>query len=620
MESNFMEDIIDKLKEITGIKFEYYQRTFLERRIHFRVKNLEINSYKDYLDYLSTNPGESVCFLDKFTINYTYFFRNYKVFERFEEFVRQYIVGLKRPIRIWSGPCATGEEPYSIAMLFDKLKNKIINFPDYEIVASDIDKTALAIAENGVYGEYSIHEIPKSYIENYFIKKESPLGPKYKIRNDIREKVEFIEEDIIRGHKKNTKYDVIFCRNLLIYIQKEAKEKLLRNLANHLVHGGLLILGKTEMLMNPISSFKSIDTNNHFYVKSQLSPDIVFKKEKDKTRKELKEEIKNEELEKKPVKTINSKEIDKASEYKIVKVVERRVKKPVNANKEQNIQSREKNLDQREVQIIRRINQIEIRENQLNEKELLLKQREIQLEQRELLIDLREKQLEQDLAENGKDEKQKIVPTKKKGGTRNQQKGRGKKSLNTKSVPSDLSISEDSDQIIHPNIKGELNIPIGHYAIINSHNDANKSNKFSIYGLGSGIALILIDKVNKVYAISNILEPKSSSMKKGSSSIFPHRYVDSSVNVLLDKLVYYGANRENIEAIVIGGAKNIYEKENISQKNIDAIKQELFSSHIKIEKEFLGGISELSIIYDTVANVLYIKKKWEEEFRKVFSK
>ena len=204
--------------------------------------------------------------------------------------------------------------------------------------------------------------------------------------------------------------------------------------------------------------------------------------------------------------------------------------------------------------------------------------------------------------------------------TRNQQKGRGKKSLNAKSVPSDLSISEDSDQIIHPNIKGELNIPIGHYAIINSHNDANKSNKFSIYGLGSGIALILIDKVNKVYAISNILEPKSSSMKKGSSSIFPHRYVDSSVNVLLDKLVYYGANRENIEAIVIGGAKNIYEKENISQKNIDAIKQELFSSHIKIEKEFLGGISELSIIYDTVANVLYIKKKWEEEFRKVFSK
>ncbi|TFG24810.1 MAG: hypothetical protein EU532_12235 [Promethearchaeota archaeon] len=614
-----MENIIDKLKEITGIRFEYYQRKFLERRIHFRVKNLEINSYKEYLDYLSAHPSESACFLDKFTINYTYFFRNYEIFERFEEFIRQFIVGLKRPIRIWSAPCATGEEPYSIAMLFDKLKKKIINFPEYEIVASDIDKTALAIAKNGVYGEYSIHEIPKNYVETYFTKRDTHLGPKFTLTDEIRNRVEFFEEDIIRGHKKNTKYDVIFCRNLLIYIQKEAKEKLLRNLANHLVHGGLLILGKTEMLMNTFSSFKSIDTNNHFYVKHQLSPDIVLKKEKVKKQLELDEKVKHEEPEKKGqlVKIMDKKGFNITPETKTVKIKTARVKKPVQGDKEDTIQSREKKLDQREVQTIHRLHQIEIKENQLKEKEQLLIQREIQLEQRELLIGLREKQLEQKIAEFGENEKKKI--SNKRGGPNNNQKGRGRKSVNPKLVASALPNSENSDQIIHPNIKGELNIPIGHYAIINSHNEGNQSTKFSIYGLTSGIALILADKVNKVYAISHIIEPKSKSKKNGSSLLFPHRYINTSVSSLLDNTLYHGANKENIEALVIGGAKNIYEKDNISQKNIDAIKKELFSKHIMIEKEFLGGISELSLLYDTVTNNLYVKKKWEEEFRKVYS-
>jgi chemotaxis methyl-accepting protein methylase len=162
-------------------------------------------------------------------------------------------------------------------MLFNNLESKIINFPDYEIVASDIDKTALKIAKEGVYGEYSIHEIPRNYLETHFTRRETQLGPKFIINNEIKNKVEFIEEDIIRGHKKNTKYDVIFCRNLLIYINRESKEKLLRTLENHLMHGGLLILGKTEMLVNIKSNFKSIDSNNHFYVKSRLNKNIKIK-------------------------------------------------------------------------------------------------------------------------------------------------------------------------------------------------------------------------------------------------------------------------------------------------------------------------------------------------------
>ena len=200
--------------------------------------------------------------------------------------------------------------------------------------------------------------------------------------------------------------------------------------------------------------------------------------------------------------------------------------------------------------------------------------------------------------------------------TPTEQKGKGNKSIMTNSEPADLSIMEDPDRIIHPNIKGELSLPVGHYAIINSHDNRNKSTKFSVNGIGSGIALILQDKVHKVYAMSYMIHSKSTAVNNG-SSLFPHRYIDTSVSVLLDKVLYNGANKNNIEAIIVGGASNIYEQEEYFQDNIEAITQELFSHHIKIEKEFLGGIAERSIVYDTKANALWLKKKWEDGYREV---
>ncbi len=617
MEPKSIDSLIDKLKEATGIKFEYYQRNFLERRIHFRVKNLEINSYQDYINYLAENPGEIDHFLNKFTINYTYFFRNYEIFERFEEFIRQYLIGLKRPIRIWSAPCASGEEPYSIAMIFDKLKSKIINFPDYEIVASDIDKTALGIAKAGVYGEYSIHEIPKSYLETHFTRQDTQLGPKFTISEDIKNKVELIEEDIISGHKKNSKYDVIFCRNLLIYINRESKEKLLRTLENHLVHGGLLILGKTEMLVNIQSNFKSIDTNNHFYVKSKLNPSIKVNKKESPipTKKPIKKKENKPANVRKTIKRENREKIvPTLSEEKRVKIKQNERLKPVKIETENQMESRKKILDNRELQIIRRLNQIELREKQLNERELRLKQREVQLGQKEVLIGLREQQIE-DLLEQIEEKERKNDKSKPRGRPPSKKKGTGKKALPTKPASVDLSI-DDADRIVHPNIKGELNLPVGHYAIINSHDIENKSSKFSVYGLSSGIVLILQDKVHKVYGMSYMLHPKSTAVNNG-ASLFPHRYIDSSVSVLLDKILYNGANKDNLEAIIVGGANNIYEQEGDYQDNIDAITQELFSRHISIEKEFLGGISERSLVYDTIRNELLIKKKWESHYRRV---
>ena len=244
------------------------------------MRNLKLNVYQDYIKYIQENPVEINLFLDKFTINYTYFFRNSSIYENFEKFIKLYANNNNnnnRPLRIWSAPCATGDEPYSIAMILDQLKNKNKIFPDFEIVASDIDPTAIKLANEGIYGEYSIHETPENYLTTYFSKEETDLGPKFKLSKEIKKKVEIIKEDIIKGHQKNYKYDVIFCRNLFIYINQFAREKLLRILESHLFDGGLLVLGGSETLPRNSRSFESINVRDRFYVKNITTQNEAFK-------------------------------------------------------------------------------------------------------------------------------------------------------------------------------------------------------------------------------------------------------------------------------------------------------------------------------------------------------
>ncbi|MBY8985890.1 MAG: hypothetical protein KGD65_12525 [Candidatus Lokiarchaeota archaeon] len=116
------------MKEISDLKFDQYQRNFLEKRISFRMRHLNLN-IDEYINYIQKNPIEVDLFLDKFTINYTYFFRNLNVFENFEKFIKIYIKNHKKNIlKIWSAPCATGDEPFTIALILDNLKKNIMNF------------------------------------------------------------------------------------------------------------------------------------------------------------------------------------------------------------------------------------------------------------------------------------------------------------------------------------------------------------------------------------------------------------------------------------------------------------------------------------------------------------
>ncbi|MFX0035398.1 MAG: CheR family methyltransferase [Candidatus Hermodarchaeota archaeon] len=318
---NYYNLLVDYLINATGLNLNYYRKNHIEKRIKSRMIRVNCNTFESYYNYLLEKPSETKNFLDCFNINYSVFFRNWEVFKQFEKIFlyslylkkddiisdlepnpeRQYQriqrnlsshskkpkkVSLNRiisqtslyrkiwngldsegTINIWSCPCANGEEPYSIAMILDNLKKQTPGFSKYRIIASDIDGDAIKRAKIGVYKEDSTKDVSKYYDDNYFVKKKENCGFIYSINKKIQDSIEFIEEDVTKGHQTSLKYDIIFCRYLLIYISRKIRKVFLNIIESRLNPGGLLILGKTESLLNSQCDLKLIDTSNCIYIK-----------------------------------------------------------------------------------------------------------------------------------------------------------------------------------------------------------------------------------------------------------------------------------------------------------------------------------------------------------------
>lgn len=326
-DSDYYDPLIHFLINATGLNLDYYRKKFIEKRIKSRMIRVNCSTLESYYNYLLEKPSETSKFFDCFNINYSVFFRNWEVFKQFEKILlsslyvtngdiisdltpnpeRQYRESTKkksiknqnkynnikkvrkhsinqilyqtslnkkiwnpseskRYINIWSCPCANGEEPYSIAMILDNLKNQIPKFPNFRIVASDIDSDAIRRAKIGIYNENSTKNVSTYYENNYFIKEKEFNGFKYSINKKIKDYIEFIEEDVTKGHQTPIKYDIIFCRYLLIYISRSTREEFLKIIRDRLNPGGLLILGKTESLTSSKSNLKLIDSYNRIYL------------------------------------------------------------------------------------------------------------------------------------------------------------------------------------------------------------------------------------------------------------------------------------------------------------------------------------------------------------------
>ena len=239
---------VDVLK-LTKIDLNFYKEKQMRRRIDTLATKNGAKSYDEFVQMIKTDKDKFEQFVNFLTINVSEFYRNpdqWKLMD--EQVIPKIIKEQKRPIKIWSAACSTGDEPYSLAMAF----SKHIPLSDIKILATDIDKQVIEHAKVGLYAEKSIAAVPDDLKKKYFTK----IGNSYQISDDIKKCVTFKEHNLLKDTYPKD-YDLILCRNVVIYFTDEAKDMIYKNFFNSLKTHGVLFIGSTEQ----ISNYKDIGFN-----------------------------------------------------------------------------------------------------------------------------------------------------------------------------------------------------------------------------------------------------------------------------------------------------------------------------------------------------------------------
>jgi chemotaxis protein methyltransferase CheR len=230
--------------------FNETKRYYVERRVEERVLATGALSFASYFAMLRSNAKDEIeCFINAFTVNETYFYREEHQLKCLTSDLLAQRVRVKAKgenIRIWSAPCSTGEEPYSIAIWL--LQNwPEVDAHDIEIVGSDIDTRALEAAREGLFGKRALMRLSADLVDKYFL----PHGAdQWRILEDLRGSVRFTVANIteLSETRPNGKFDIIFCRNVLIYFDDASRRLAAENLYENLRPGGFICLGHTESM------------------------------------------------------------------------------------------------------------------------------------------------------------------------------------------------------------------------------------------------------------------------------------------------------------------------------------------------------------------------------------
>lgn len=255
----------------TGLFFGENSRFFLEKRIELRMTSLNLKSLDEYFRYLmfdSESDKEWDVFITTITTNETYFMREERQLKCFKEDILPEISRKNngKKIRIWSAGCSSGEEPYTIAILVKE--SRCIPENLVEIFATDINSRVINKAKEGIYGESSFRTVDDSFKVKWFVPEG---GQKWRIKDEIKSQVVFQRFNLfeLERYALLGNFDVIFCRNVIIYFDMEAKVKVVERFYDKLNNGGYLLLGHSESLISITEKFRLI----------HLPSDLVYRKE-----------------------------------------------------------------------------------------------------------------------------------------------------------------------------------------------------------------------------------------------------------------------------------------------------------------------------------------------------
>ncbi|KAF1047405.1 chemotaxis protein CheB [Xylophilus sp.] len=262
-----LRDVLAFLRSRTGRDFTGYKRATIVRRIGRRMQVNSISEVADYLDCLRTRPGEAGALLQDLLISVTNFFRDSDCFAALEAQLPRLFDGKSGAdtVRVWVAGCATGEEAYSLAMLLAEHARTLDAPPALQVFATDLDDNAIRIAREGVYPNSIEGDVNEERLRRFFVKEHRG----FRVRRELRETVLFAAHDVLRD-SPFSRLDLVSCRNLLIYLNREAPARVLDTFHFALLPGGIMFLGSSESVEDGSQHFSVIDKKHRLFGQRQV--------------------------------------------------------------------------------------------------------------------------------------------------------------------------------------------------------------------------------------------------------------------------------------------------------------------------------------------------------------
>lgn len=247
-----------RIYQITGIDLSLYKEAQMKRRLNSLKEKRGFSSFSDYFSALKKDHELLEEFLQRMTINVSEFFRNRPRWDVLEQKIMPRLFKNNNKIKIWSAACSTGEEPYSLSIMMRNLMAP----SQFHILATDLDSSILNRAKQGFYSERALKEVTKENVSKYFTKET--LG--YSVNEELKKQVTFKKHNLLND-KYNDGFDLIVCRNVMIYFTEEAKSEIYHNFSKALKPGGVLFVGSTEQIFNPAKY--NLETEDTFFYRKK---------------------------------------------------------------------------------------------------------------------------------------------------------------------------------------------------------------------------------------------------------------------------------------------------------------------------------------------------------------
>lgn len=257
--------IADFIQTNVGIKMPEQKKLMVQSRLQSRLKALNLTNFDEYVEKVfeggEKSDEEIALMINVITTNLTNFFREKPHFEFMtEKAIPNLISGGNKNIEIWSAGCSTGEEPYTLAIeMSEFIRKNPGKISDFSVLATDISSRVLDKAQDAVYPMESIDTLSYELKKKYFLKSKGDKKPLVRLKPEIRQKVHFQRLNFMDSNYpvQNEKH-IIFCRNVLIYFEKQTQEAVIRKLVSHLVPGGYLFLGHSETIFGMDLPLKTV--------------------------------------------------------------------------------------------------------------------------------------------------------------------------------------------------------------------------------------------------------------------------------------------------------------------------------------------------------------------------